>query len=158
MERSNYSSVGAARDAQRGDAASERNNSGPAWSYAAHSIRKRSSSVAGCRGQPASPVGPRLARKIRPFRSRMTMFSFAATLRRDAGPRQVGLASYSETPAGTRSMPTVEVRLRGRDERGRGRGTKSKQKGRKKGCNTRTSQGVTHPSTTLAQARLTSEF
>ncbi|EYU29428.1 hypothetical protein MIMGU_mgv11b023300mg [Erythranthe guttata] len=26
------------------------------------------------------------------------------------------------------------------------------------GCNTRTSQGVTHPSTTLAQARLTSEF
>ena len=28
----------------------------------------------------------------------------------------------------------------------------------KKGCNTRTSQGVTHPSTTLAQARLTSEF
>ncbi|KAL2224251.1 UNVERIFIED_CONTAM: hypothetical protein Sindi_2919200 [Sesamum indicum] len=29
---------------------------------------------------------------------------------------------------------------------------------RKKGCNTRTSQGVTHPSTTLAQARLTSEF
>ncbi|CAL9760389.1 unnamed protein product, partial [Musa acuminata subsp. burmannicoides] len=24
-------------------------------------------------------------------------------------------------------------------------------------CNTRTSQGVTHPSTTLAQARLTSE-
>ena len=29
---------------------------------------------------------------------------------------------------------------------------------KKKGCNTRTSQGVTHPSTTLAQARLTSEF
>ncbi|KAL2224255.1 UNVERIFIED_CONTAM: hypothetical protein Sindi_2919600 [Sesamum indicum] len=28
----------------------------------------------------------------------------------------------------------------------------------KKGCNTRTSQGVTHPSTTLAQARLTSEY
>ncbi|KAL2224252.1 UNVERIFIED_CONTAM: hypothetical protein Sindi_2919300 [Sesamum indicum] len=28
---------------------------------------------------------------------------------------------------------------------------------RKKGCNTRTSQGVTHPSTTLAQARLTSD-
>ena len=28
----------------------------------------------------------------------------------------------------------------------------------KKGCNTRTSQEVTHPSTTLAQARLTSEF
>ncbi len=27
-----------------------------------------------------------------------------------------------------------------------------------KECNTRTSQGVTHPSTTLAQARLTSEF
>ena len=26
------------------------------------------------------------------------------------------------------------------------------------GCNTRTSQGVTHPSTTLAQARLTAEF
>lgn len=30
--------------------------------------------------------------------------------------------------------------------------------GKKKGCNTRTSQGVTHPSTTLAQARLTAEF
>ena len=29
---------------------------------------------------------------------------------------------------------------------------------RKKECNTRTSQEVTHPSTTLAQARLTSEF
>ena len=29
---------------------------------------------------------------------------------------------------------------------------------KKKGCNTRTSQGVTHPSTALAQARLTSEF
>ena len=29
---------------------------------------------------------------------------------------------------------------------------------KKWGCNTRTSQGVTHPSTTLAQARLTSEF
>jgi hypothetical protein len=26
------------------------------------------------------------------------------------------------------------------------------------GCNTRTSQEVTHPSTTLAQARLTAEF
>lgn len=31
-------------------------------------------------------------------------------------------------------------------------------KSEKKGCNTRTSQGVTHPSTTLAQARLTAEF
>ncbi|CAN8319685.1 unnamed protein product, partial [Cochlearia groenlandica] len=29
---------------------------------------------------------------------------------------------------------------------------------RKKGCNTRTSREVTHPSTTLAQARLTAEF
>ncbi|KAF1885760.1 hypothetical protein Lal_00008535 [Lupinus albus] len=28
----------------------------------------------------------------------------------------------------------------------------------KKRCNTRTSQEVTHPSTTLAQARLTAEF
>src|SRR3954465_10071034 len=32
------------------------------------------------------------------------------------------------------------------------------QKKKKKECNTRTSQEVTHPSTTLAQARLTSEF
>ena len=31
-------------------------------------------------------------------------------------------------------------------------------KKKREGCNTRTSQGVTHPSTTLAQARLTSEF
>ena len=30
--------------------------------------------------------------------------------------------------------------------------------GKKVGCNTRTSQEVTHPSTTLAQARLTAEF
>ena len=29
---------------------------------------------------------------------------------------------------------------------------------KEEGCNTRTSQEVTHPSTTLAQARLTSEF
>uniref|UniRef100_A0A7N0UHY8 Uncharacterized protein n=1 Tax=Kalanchoe fedtschenkoi TaxID=63787 RepID=A0A7N0UHY8_KALFE len=29
---------------------------------------------------------------------------------------------------------------------------------RKKGCNTRTSQEVTHPSTTLAQGRFTAEF
>ncbi|KAJ0034804.1 hypothetical protein Pint_25357 [Pistacia integerrima] len=31
-------------------------------------------------------------------------------------------------------------------------------RGKKEGCNTRTSQEVTHPSTALAQARLTSEF
>ena len=31
-------------------------------------------------------------------------------------------------------------------------------KTQKEGCNTRTSQEVTHPSTTLAQARLTAEF
>ena len=40
--------------------------------------------------------------------------------------------------------------------------TKSKKKWElqngKKGCNTRTSHEVTHPSTTLAQARLTVEF
>ena len=33
-----------------------------------------------------------------------------------------------------------------------------KEKIEKKRCNTRTSQEVTHPSTTLAQARLTAEF
>ncbi|KAF9663337.1 hypothetical protein SADUNF_Sadunf17G0039200 [Salix dunnii] len=33
-----------------------------------------------------------------------------------------------------------------------------RERGQKEGCNTRTSQEVTHPSTTLAQARLTSEF
>ena len=40
-------------------------------------------------------------------------------------------------------------------------GTRSQSHGKtgtKKGCNTRTSQEVTHPCTTLAQARLTSEF
>ena len=31
-------------------------------------------------------------------------------------------------------------------------------KSRKEGCNTRTSQEITHPSTTLAQAHLTAEF
>ncbi|KAF9663320.1 hypothetical protein SADUNF_Sadunf17G0028900 [Salix dunnii] len=33
-----------------------------------------------------------------------------------------------------------------------------RERGQKEGCNTRTSQEVTHPSTTLAQARLTLEF
>ena len=37
-------------------------------------------------------------------------------------------------------------------------GVKKKEKNVKKRCNTRTSQEVTHPSTTLAQARLTAEF
>ena len=39
-------------------------------------------------------------------------------------------------------------------------GEKKEKKEKKKGegCNTRTSQEVTHPSTTLAQARLTAEF
>ncbi|CAL9213137.1 unnamed protein product [Arabidopsis halleri] len=36
--------------------------------------------------------------------------------------------------------------------------TQKKKKKKKKGCNTRTSREVTHPSTTLAQARLTAEF
>ncbi|MED6130131.1 hypothetical protein PIB30_115043, partial [Stylosanthes scabra] len=43
-----------------------------------------------------------------------------------------------------------------------GRGCRAPEGGRKNGqkkrCNTRTSQEVTHPSTTLAQARLTAEF
>jgi hypothetical protein len=33
-----------------------------------------------------------------------------------------------------------------------------KEQREKRGCNTRTFQEVTHPSTTLAQARLTAEF
>ena len=39
------------------------------------------------------------------------------------------------------------------DQKKKGRGT-----GKKEGCNTRTSQEVTHPRTTLAQARFTVEF
>ncbi|KAF9663327.1 hypothetical protein SADUNF_Sadunf17G0032600 [Salix dunnii] len=39
-----------------------------------------------------------------------------------------------------------------------GMGRAKRERGQKEGCNTRTSQEVTHPSTTLAQARLTSEF
>ncbi|KAL4626601.1 hypothetical protein ACB092_05G108900 [Castanea dentata] len=35
---------------------------------------------------------------------------------------------------------------------------KKKMRRKRKGCNTRTSQEVTHPSTTLAQTRLTAEF
>ena len=42
-------------------------------------------------------------------------------------------------------------------EAGKKEGEKKKA-GQKEGCNTRTSQEVTHPSTTLAQARLTAEF
>ncbi|CAL5426207.1 unnamed protein product [Camellia sinensis] len=41
---------------------------------------------------------------------------------------------------------------------GKGEKKKKRKKKGQKGCNTRTSQGVTHPSTTLAQARLTAEF
>ncbi|KAJ9678230.1 hypothetical protein PVL29_022983 [Vitis rotundifolia] len=39
-----------------------------------------------------------------------------------------------------------------------GRKYRNSARKREKGCNTRTSQEVTHPSTTLAQARLTAEF
>src|SRR5512137_620367 len=39
-----------------------------------------------------------------------------------------------------------------------GASQKGGERDKKEGCNTRTSQEVTHPSTTLAQARLTSEF
>ena len=42
-------------------------------------------------------------------------------------------------------------------EAGKKEGEKKKA-GQKEGCNTRTSKEVTHPSTTLAQARLTAEF
>uniref|UniRef100_A0A6N2KKN6 Uncharacterized protein n=1 Tax=Salix viminalis TaxID=40686 RepID=A0A6N2KKN6_SALVM len=47
------------------------------------------------------------------------------------------------------------------EKRGELSGADKKEKGTGKqneGCNTRTSQEVTHPSTTLAQARLTAEF
>uniref|UniRef100_A0A6N2LA19 Uncharacterized protein n=1 Tax=Salix viminalis TaxID=40686 RepID=A0A6N2LA19_SALVM len=46
------------------------------------------------------------------------------------------------------------------EKRGELSGADKKEKGTKQneGCNTRTSQEVTHPSTTLAQARLTAEF
>ena len=42
-------------------------------------------------------------------------------------------------------------------ESGKKEGEKKKA-GQKEGCNTRNSQEVTHPSTALAQARLTAEF
>uniref|UniRef100_A0A6N2MZY5 Uncharacterized protein n=1 Tax=Salix viminalis TaxID=40686 RepID=A0A6N2MZY5_SALVM len=47
------------------------------------------------------------------------------------------------------------------EKRGELSGADKKEKGdckQNEGCNTRTSQEVTHPSTTLAQARLTAEF
>uniref|UniRef100_A0A6N2LBW2 Uncharacterized protein n=1 Tax=Salix viminalis TaxID=40686 RepID=A0A6N2LBW2_SALVM len=46
----------------------------------------------------------------------------------------------------------VRGELSGADKKEKGTGKQNE------GCNTRTSQEVTHPSTTLAQARLTAEF
>ena len=55
---------------------------------------------------------------------------------------------------GVRERKGEEITGRGAgDQKKKGRGTSKKM-----GCNTRTSQEVTQPSTTLAQARLTAEF
>ena len=81
------------------------------------------------------------------------------------------LLSESDVAGGTRrsGMPLhrfrngVKFRLGDGCVAPRGIGAKTTsgmdgRRSKKKGCNTRTSQEVTHPSTTLAQARLTAEF
>ncbi|KAI5323811.1 hypothetical protein L3X38_032884 [Prunus dulcis] len=88
----------------------------------------------------------------------------AEAIEEQLGRRQIGLFSeylsvlyprLSRCVAG--SWKNKDVQMNKVTESKRPRQLK-RQKDKKKGCNTRTSQEVTHPSTTLAQTRLTSEF
>ncbi|KAL2223918.1 UNVERIFIED_CONTAM: hypothetical protein Sindi_2921100 [Sesamum indicum] len=99
------------------------------WSYAASSLCTRSSPRAPRRGQLGLPrLGPHFVAQISPFSVDSGAFSIVGRIRDESAVGKSG-------------------KLDGWEEQFA-----------KKGCNTRTSQGVTHPSTTLAQARLTSEF
>ncbi|KAL2223920.1 UNVERIFIED_CONTAM: hypothetical protein Sindi_2921300 [Sesamum indicum] len=91
----------------------------------------------------ACPVGPHFVAQISPFSVDSGAFSIVGRIRDESA---VGVSWGDIQGLGVRG--TVEKKR----EAGRVGGAV-----RKKGCNTRTSQGVTHPSTTLAQARLTSE-
>ncbi|MED6203329.1 hypothetical protein PIB30_114432, partial [Stylosanthes scabra] len=66
--------------------------------------------------------------------------------------RGAHLLAIEPRPSG---CPTRRSRASGR---GSAAGRTGKKEVLKKRCNTRTSEDVTHPSTTLAQARLTEEF
>ncbi|KAL2223922.1 UNVERIFIED_CONTAM: hypothetical protein Sindi_2921500 [Sesamum indicum] len=112
------------------------------WSYAASSLCTRSSPRAPRRGQLGLPRWPHFVAQISPFSVDSGAFSIVGRIRDESA---VGLMGRY-TGVGVRG--TVEKKR----EAGRVGGAV-----RKKGCNTRTSQGVTHPSTTLAQARLTSD-
>ncbi|KAL2224257.1 UNVERIFIED_CONTAM: hypothetical protein Sindi_2919800 [Sesamum indicum] len=92
----------------------------------------------------ACPVGPHFVAQISPFSVDSGAFSIVGRIRDESA-----VGSHGEIYRGWGVRGTVEKK----QEAGRVGGAV-----RKKGCNTRTSQGVTHPSTTLAQARLTSEF
>ncbi|KAL2224259.1 UNVERIFIED_CONTAM: hypothetical protein Sindi_2920000 [Sesamum indicum] len=91
----------------------------------------------------ACPLWPHFVAQISPFSVDSGAFSIVGRIRDESA---VGLRGRY---TGVGVCGTVEKK----QEAGRVGGAF-----RKKGCNTRTSQGVTHPSTTLAQARLTSEF
>ncbi|KAL2224261.1 UNVERIFIED_CONTAM: hypothetical protein Sindi_2920200 [Sesamum indicum] len=91
----------------------------------------------------ACPVVPHFVAQISPFSVDSGAFSIVGRIRDESAVGSQG--RYT----GVGVCGTVEKK----QEAGRVGGAF-----RKKGCNTRTSQGVTHPSTTLAQARLTSEF
>ncbi|KAL2224265.1 UNVERIFIED_CONTAM: hypothetical protein Sindi_2920600 [Sesamum indicum] len=91
----------------------------------------------------ACPVGPHFVAQISPFSVDSGAFSIVGRIRDESA-----VGSHGEIYRGWGAE-----RSRKKQEAGRVGGAV-----RKKGCNTRTSQGVTHPSTTLAQARLTSEF
>ncbi|KAL2223923.1 UNVERIFIED_CONTAM: hypothetical protein Sindi_2921600 [Sesamum indicum] len=91
-----------------------------------------------------APLGPHFVAQISPFSV-------------DSGARFRSLAAFvMSRPWGLMGRYTG-VGVRGTVEKKREAGRVEEQFA-KRGCNTRTSQGVTHPSTTLAQARLTSEF
>src|SRR5688500_6421729 len=63
-----------------------------------------------------------------------------------------------KSPKMSEECGEVEGRKNPENVRGMLRTERTEKIIKKKECNTRTSQEVTHPSTTLAQARLTSEF
>src|SRR5512136_2433067 len=77
--------------------------------------------------------------------------------------RQKGGMQHEDFPGGQMIYPRTSTENVTSDSpqlhEGRsGASQKGGERDKKEGCNTRTSQEVTHPSTTLAQARLTSEF
>ncbi|KAL2224263.1 UNVERIFIED_CONTAM: hypothetical protein Sindi_2920400 [Sesamum indicum] len=111
------------------------------WSYAASSLCTRSSPRAPTTVDNwACPVGPHFVAQISPFSVDSGAFSIVGRIRDESA---VGSHGEIYRGWGARNRSRKSRKLDGWEEQFA-----------KKGCNTRTSQGVTHPSTTLAQARL----